>query len=69
MFINPVSENQVEKVVKNLRGKCSSGFDGVTDCIVKECVQFIKNPLADICIISFASDIFSEILKTAIVKP
>ena len=49
MFVNPVSENEVKKVVKNLKGKCSSGFDSVTDSIVKKCVQFIKKPLADIC--------------------
>jgi len=35
-------------VVKNLTGKCSSGFDDVTDAIVKKCVPFIKKPLADI---------------------
>jgi hypothetical protein len=29
IFINPVSENKVEKVVKNLKRKCSSGFDDV----------------------------------------
>jgi len=34
MFINLVSENKVEKVVKNRKGKCSSGFDGVMDFIV-----------------------------------
>jgi len=38
MFINPVSENEVEKVVKKLKVKCSPGFDGVTDSIVKKCV-------------------------------
>jgi hypothetical protein len=27
ILINPVSENEVEKVVKNLKGKFSSGFD------------------------------------------
>jgi hypothetical protein len=48
MFINPVSENEVEKVVTNLKGKCSSGFDGVTDSAAKKCVQFIKKPLTDI---------------------
>jgi len=69
MFINPVSENKVEKVVKNLEGKCSSGFDGVMDSIVKKCVQFIKKPLDDICNTSFASGTFPEILKIAIVKP
>ena len=56
-------------MVNNLKGKCSSGFDGVTDSIVKKCVQFIKKPLADICNISFASGTFPEILKIAIVKP
>jgi hypothetical protein len=69
MFINPVSENEVEKVIKNLKGKRSSGFDGVTVSMVKKCVQFIKKPLADICNTSFASGTFLEILKIAIVKP
>jgi len=48
IFINQVSENEVEKVVKNLKGKCPSGFDDVTDSIVKKYVQFMKKPLADI---------------------
>jgi hypothetical protein len=39
------------------------------DSIVKKCVQFIKKPLADICNASFASGIFPDILKIAIVKP
>jgi len=69
IFINPVSENDVEKVVENLKGKCSSGFDGVKDSIVKKFVQFIKKPLANICNTSFASGIFPEIQKRAIVKP
>jgi hypothetical protein len=69
IFINPVSETEVEKVVRNLKGKCSSGFDDVTDCIVKKCVQFIKKPLADVCNASFASGVFPEKLKIAIIKP
>ena len=69
IFINPVSENEVEKVIKNLKGKHSSGFDDVTDSIVKKCVQFVKTPLADICNASFTSGIFPEMLKIAIVKP
>jgi len=69
MFINPVSENEVGKVVKNLTGKCLSGFDGVMDFIVKKCVPFIKKPLANICNTSFALGIFPEIQKVAIAKP
>jgi hypothetical protein len=69
MYITPVTEDEIEKVVKNLKGTSSSGFDGVTDFVVKKCVQFIKKPLADICNTSFASGTFPEILKLAIVKP
>ena len=43
-----------QKVIKNLKGKSSSGFDGVTEPIVKKCVQIIKKPLANICNTSFA---------------
>jgi hypothetical protein len=69
IFINPVSKTEVEKVVKNLKGKCSSGLDDVTDSTVKKCVQFIKKPLADICNASFASDVFPEKLEIAISNP
>jgi hypothetical protein len=69
IFMHPASETEVEKVVRNLRGKCSSGFDDVTDSIVKKCVQFIKKPIADICNASFASGVFPEKLKTAKIKP
>jgi hypothetical protein len=57
----------VERVVKNLKGKCSSGFNDVTDSIVKKCVHFIKKPLADIYNASFASGVFPEKLKIAII--
>jgi hypothetical protein len=69
MYITPVSESEIEKVVKKLKGKSSSGFDDVTESIVKKRVQFIKKPLADICNTSFTSGTFPEILKVAIVKP
>jgi hypothetical protein len=38
IFINPVSEIEVEKVVKKHKGKYSSGFDDVMDSVVKKCV-------------------------------
>ena len=69
IFINPVSENEIEKVVKKFNGKYMSGFDDVTEFIVKKCVQFIKKPLTDICNSSFASGTFPDGLKIAIIKP
>jgi hypothetical protein len=68
IFLNPISETEVEKVVKHYRGKCSPGFDDLMDSIIKKCVQFIKKPLADICNALFRSGIFPEILKFAIIK-
>jgi len=38
MYITPVTEGEIEKVVRNLTGTNSSGFDGVTDLVVKKCV-------------------------------
>jgi hypothetical protein len=69
IFLNPVSETEVEKVVKHFRVKCSPGFADLTDSTVKKCVQFIKKPLANICNASFRSGIFPGILKIAIIKP
>ena len=56
-------------MVKNLKGKCLSGFDDVTDSTLKKCIQFIKKPLADICNASFATDTFPDRLKVAKVNP
>jgi len=69
IFLNPASEKEIENVIKNLKGKHSSGFDDVTDSTVKKSVQFIKTPLANICNASFTPGIFPEMLKIAIVKP
>jgi uncharacterized protein (DUF697 family) len=63
------TSSQGAKIVKNLKGKYSSGFDDVMDSIVKKSVQFIKTPLANIFNASFTAGIFPEILKITIVKP
>ena len=69
IFINPVSENEIVKVLKKVKGKCMSWFDDVTEFIVKKCVQFIKKPLTDICNASFVLGTFPDRLKIAIIKP
>jgi hypothetical protein len=42
MFMFPVTEMEVEKVVKDFKGKLSAGVDEVPDYVVKQCIQFIK---------------------------
>ena len=53
-----MSEDEVEKVIKNLKGKLSAGIDEVRDLIVQKCVTFIKKPLNDICNASMESGSF-----------
>jgi hypothetical protein len=42
MFLFPVTENEVGKVVTDLKNKSWAGIDEVTDCIVKQCIQLLK---------------------------
>jgi hypothetical protein len=42
IFLFPVTETDVEKVVKDLKGKLTAGFYEIPDHVVKQCIQFIK---------------------------
>ena len=44
----PVSQDEVEKVIKDLKGKLPAGIDEVPDLTVEECVKFMKKPQTDI---------------------
>jgi hypothetical protein len=69
IFIYPVTENEVERVVKHLKGKFLAGFDEIPENLVKQCIRHIKKPLTHICNASFESSIFPDRLKIAKVKP
>jgi hypothetical protein len=43
IFIFPVTENEVEYVTKNLKGKLSTAFDVIPENIVKQCITYIKS--------------------------
>jgi hypothetical protein len=45
IFIRPVSEDELEKVMKNLKGKLSAGIEEVRDLIVQKCMTFMKEHL------------------------
>jgi hypothetical protein len=69
MFLFPVTEIEVEEVVKVVKGKLTAGFDEVPDCVVKQCTQFIEKPLVNIYNASLESGISLDQLKIAAVKP
>jgi hypothetical protein len=42
IFISPVTENEVECVTTNLKGKFSAGHDEIPERLVKQCIEHIK---------------------------
>jgi hypothetical protein len=48
IFVFPVTEDEVECVVKKLKGKFSTGFYEIPENLVKRCIKHIKKPLTNI---------------------
>ena len=68
MFLEPVIEDEVEKIIKNLKDG-SAGWDTVSSKVIKQsCHSFLK-PLCFIINLSFHSGIFPDELKVARVIP
>jgi hypothetical protein len=48
IFPYPVTEHEIKCVIKSLKGKLSSGYDEIPECLVKKCINYIKKTLAHI---------------------
>jgi hypothetical protein len=42
VFLFPVTENEVERVVIKLKRKAATGVDEIPDFIVKDCIHLLK---------------------------
>jgi hypothetical protein len=69
MFLNPVSEDEIKYIINNLKGRWTSGIDGIVEKVVKRSTEYIIIPLTNICNTSFEADVFPDRLKIAVVKP
>lgn len=65
MFLYPVTEDELNKVVRKLEGKSAPGFDQIPEFLGKEYIQFIKSPLIIIFNVSVNQGILPEIMKVA----
>jgi len=63
------STYEIEKIIKSLKSKNTSGYDKISNCIIKLSSPFIISPLTHISNAALNSDIFPDRLKYAIVKP
>lgn len=69
MKIIPVTESEVINVIKSLKNKDSSGYDGISNNILKFCVKDISKPLTSIFNLSLETGVFPDRFKYAIVQP
>lgn len=69
MLLFPTTVEELRNVVHNLKNKASAGLDEVPVCLLKDCIDSIKDPLVHIINESFTTGCFPEFLKYAKVLP
>jgi hypothetical protein len=60
---------EIEKIIRFLKIKNTSGYDEISNRIIKLSSAYIISPLTDICNNILNTGIFPERLKFAMVKP
>jgi len=69
MFLFPVIESEVEKVLKVLKNRLSAGIGEIPIYIVKQCIKPLKKLLANVYNASLESRIIPDQLKVANILP
>ena len=69
VFIRPVTESEIEKIIVKLPCKSSSGWDGLSNKLLKNIKESLLLPLKIIVNKSLEEGIFPESMKLANVKP
>jgi hypothetical protein len=69
MFVAPVTETEVERVIKGLKKNSSPGFDEIATSLVKQFLCHFIKPLVHIYNVSIQTGIFPDMMKKAKIKP
>ena len=68
-FIDPLTEDEVEKELLKLNPKKSTGYDNFSPKVIREIASLIKRPLTSIFNKSFSTGIIPDKLKISVVTP
>ena len=68
-FIKPTSVHEVLKLSSCIKSSKADGPDGISPRVVKECINYIVNPLCDIFNLSLCTGVVPVQLKTAKIVP
>jgi len=69
MKLIPVTEIEIIDIIKSLKHKNSSGYDGISNNILKHCVKEISKPMTFIFNYSLMTAVFTDRFKYAIILP
>jgi len=69
MYLSPVTEDEIIKIVSKFRNKTSCGYDDMNMTVVKQIIVSIVQPLKHICNRSFETGIFPNDMKIAKIIP
>ena len=68
-FINPVKDNEIDTLIKNISHNKSLGSFSISVKILKYHANYLKQPLVFLINLSFQQGVFLKALKPARVKP
>lgn len=69
MFLRPVDQQEIIKIIKLLKNKHSCGVDDIPSHLLKQCTKEFSLPLTLLVNQSFHSGHFPDLLKISLVKP
>ena len=63
MFLYPVSSQKIKNTIASGKSKFSTGTDQILNALLKECMEQIAQPLAQLVNNSFETGVFPDSLK------
>ena len=69
MYLTPVDETEINKLICELPNKKSYGYDKINDCLLKELCPVIVNPLTIVFNKSLEESVFPNSMKNADTVP
>jgi hypothetical protein len=69
IYLTPVNENDIYKLIKNLKNTYSSGYDDIRTDVIKKTADYIVAPLTHIINLSLVQGHYPSALKRSVVRP
>ena len=69
IFLSPVTYCELDRLIDRLPNKVSSGYDNISNILLKNIKPWIVSPLVGIFNSSLTTGVFPNLMKTAIVVP